>query len=47
MHKTRGSRTQHTFSTMRARDVGVSVVAAAAALLALQGTPDVDIQLRW
>ncbi|CAM9996371.1 unnamed protein product, partial [Pylaiella littoralis] len=56
-HAGRGSRTStdespplqtsSTSSTMRARDIGVSVVAAAAALLALQGTPDLDIQLRW
>ncbi|CAM9885048.1 unnamed protein product [Ectocarpus sp. 6 AP-2014] len=32
---------------MRARDTGVSVVAVVAGFLALQGTPDVDIQLRW
>lgn len=31
----------------RARDVGVVVVAVAAAFIALQGTPDVAIQLRW
>lgn len=32
---------------MRSRDIGVSVVAVAAAFLALQGTPDVSVQLRW
>ncbi|CAM9930767.1 unnamed protein product, partial [Scytosiphon promiscuus] len=32
---------------LRARDLGVSLVALTAAFLALQGTPDVDIQLRW
>eukprot|EP00752_Nemacystus_decipiens_P004113 g3763.t1 len=32
---------------MRARDIGVSVVAVTAAFLALQGTPDVNIQLHW
>lgn len=37
----------HPPSTMRARDIGVSVVAVTAAFLALQGTPDVDIQLHW
>lgn len=34
-------------STMRGRDLLVSVAAISAALLALQGTPDVNIQLRW
>ncbi|CAN0448153.1 unnamed protein product, partial [Ectocarpus sp. 12 AP-2014] len=34
-------------TAMRARDAGVSVVAVVAGFLALQGTPDVDIQLRW
>ncbi|CAN0000500.1 unnamed protein product [Ascophyllum nodosum] len=31
----------------RARDIGVAVVAVTAACIALQGIPDVDIQLRW
>lgn len=31
----------------RARDVGVVVIAVAAAFIALQGTADVAIQLRW